>query len=77
MPQVGIPDGIKVDANGNVYAGCGDGLNIWNSQGVLLGKVLVGGGVANFVIGEKGQLFLMAETKLYLVEVSSDVNLVV
>lgn len=27
VPQVGIPDGIKVDTYGNLYAGCGDGLS--------------------------------------------------
>lgn len=30
MPSVGIPDWIKTDKTGNVYAGCGDGVNVCN-----------------------------------------------
>jgi hypothetical protein len=36
MADVGIPDGIKCDTEGNVYSGCGDGLNIWSPGGILL-----------------------------------------
>ncbi|CZT05938.1 related to lactonohydrolase [Rhynchosporium graminicola] len=32
MPSVGIPDGIKTDKAGNVYAGCGDGVNVCKSH---------------------------------------------
>lgn len=28
MADTGVPDGIKCDTIGNVYGGCGDGLNI-------------------------------------------------
>lgn len=76
MPQVGIPDGIKVDSKGNVYAGCGDGLNVWNAEGVLLGKVVVDTGVANFAIGDTGQLFLMNEERVFLAQVDERVSLV-
>ncbi|KAJ9603003.1 hypothetical protein H2200_012298 [Cladophialophora chaetospira] len=44
----GIPDGIKCDSEGNVFSGCGDGIHIWNKGGLLLGKILIDGGVANF-----------------------------
>jgi gluconolactonase len=70
MPAVGTPDGIKTDAAGNVYAGCGDGVNIWNSQGVLLGKIVVSGGSSNFALGGNGEVFLLNETKLWLVMLS-------
>ncbi|PYH41073.1 SMP-30/gluconolactonase/LRE family protein [Aspergillus saccharolyticus JOP 1030-1] len=65
MADNGVPDGIKVDAQGNVYAGCGDGVNVWSSGGVLLGKILVEGGVANFAFGRTGEMFLMAEERIY------------
>lgn len=26
--DTGIPDGIQLDANGNVYSGCGDGVQV-------------------------------------------------
>lgn len=48
------PDGIKTDTRGNVYAGCGDGVHVWNTAGVLLGVICVPGGVANFCFGRPG-----------------------
>jgi gluconolactonase len=37
----GAPMDVKCDIDGNVYAGCGDGLEIWNPAGTLLGIVEV------------------------------------
>lgn len=65
MADTGIPDGIKCDMEGNVYSGCGDGVNIWSPGGVLLGKILVSGGVANFCFGINGEMFLLNEHKLW------------
>ncbi|KPM46117.1 hypothetical protein AK830_g406 [Neonectria ditissima] len=65
MADTGIPDGIKCDLEGNVYSGCGDGVNIWSPGGVLLGKILVSGGVANFCFGANGEMFLLNEHKLW------------
>lgn len=66
-PGSGIPDGIKTDKEGNVYAWCGDGVNVWDSEGVLLGKVVVEGGVANFVVLDGG-LVILGESKLWLAD---------
>ncbi|TGO22373.1 hypothetical protein BPAE_0170g00050 [Botrytis paeoniae] len=68
VPQAGLPDGIKTDEAGNVYAGCGDGVNVWNEGGVLLGKIAVAGGSANFILGNEGdkmQVWLLNENKLW------------
>jgi gluconolactonase len=62
---VGSPDGIKCDIYGNVYAGCGDGVEVWNSGGFLIGRILVPGGVSNFCFGEAGEMFLCAEQNLW------------
>ncbi len=67
MADAGIPDGIKCDTDGNVYSGCGDGVNIWSAGGVLLGKILVEGGVANFCFGQDGEMFLLNEHRLWWV----------
>ncbi|KAL4989956.1 hypothetical protein BDW68DRAFT_186089 [Aspergillus falconensis] len=40
MTDSGIPDGIKCDLDGNMYSGCGDGVNLW-SPGGKLGRNLV------------------------------------
>jgi gluconolactonase len=65
MADNGIPDGIKCDIFGNVYSGCGDGISIWSAGGVLLGKILVGGGIANFCFGREGTLYLLNETRVW------------
>lgn len=70
MADVGIPDGIKCDVHSNVYSGCGDGVNIWSPGGVLLAKILVDGGVANFCFGKQGQLFLLNETRLWRAQIA-------
>ena len=74
MAGVGIPDGIKCDMSGNIYSGCGDGINVWNPGGVLLGKILVAGGVSNFCFGEAGELFLLNEYRVYHALISPSVR---
>lgn len=74
MAAVGIPDGIKCDLEGNVYSGCGDGVNVWNAGGILLGKILVSGGVANFCFGQPGEMFLLNEHKVFRATVDQHVH---
>lgn len=45
-----IPDGIHVDTKGNVYGGCGDGVQVWNPSGRLIGKIFTGMLTANFQV---------------------------
>jgi gluconolactonase len=72
--STGIPDGIKCDLEGNVYSGCGDGLNVWSPGGSLIGKVLCPGGVANFCFTKTGEIVLLNETKFWVVGVSERVQ---
>jgi gluconolactonase len=74
MADVGVPDGLKCDTAGNVYAACGDGLAVWSPGGVLLGKVLVPGGLANFCFGKKGELFLLNGKKFWILKVADHVK---
>lgn len=71
MTDAPIPDGIKCDVQGNVYCGCGDGVHVWSSGGVLLGKILVEGGVANFCFGRNGELFMLNEKRLWRAQLNS------
>lgn len=64
-PSPGIPDGIHCDTNGNVYSGCGDGVQVWNPAGVLLGKIFLGTTSANFAFAGQGRMVICAETELY------------
>jgi len=63
--DTGAPDGVKCDVFGNVYAGCGDGINVWNSGGMLIGKIQIEGGVTNFCFGRDGEIFVFAEHMLF------------
>lgn len=74
MADCGVPDGIKCDLAGHVYSGCGDGVNVWNAGGTLIGKIIVPGGVANFCFGRSGEIFLLNETRLWQVEVAAGVK---
>ncbi|KAI5212542.1 calcium-dependent phosphotriesterase [Aureobasidium subglaciale] len=74
MADTGIPDGIKCDTVGNVFSGCGDGLNVWSAGGTLIGKILVPGGVANFCFGRSGELFLLNETKFWVAKIASSIR---
>ncbi|OCF33881.1 gluconolactonase [Kwoniella heveanensis BCC8398] len=61
----GVPDGVHCDSKGNVYAGCGDGVHVWNPSGLLIGKIWVGSTSANFQFAGQGRMVISAETKLY------------
>lgn len=61
----GVPDGVHCDSKGYVYAGCGDGINVWNPAGTLIGKVYLGSTSANFQFARDGRLVIMGETKLF------------
>ncbi|RIA97536.1 gluconolactonase precursor [Glomus cerebriforme] len=67
--DAGIPDGIKLDVNGNVYTGTGDGIQVFNKLGTLLGKIIIPTGVANFVFAGKAlkTLVILAETTIYAI----------
>ncbi|PBK88987.1 D-lactonohydrolase-like protein [Armillaria gallica] len=67
----GIPDGIQVDTDGNVYSGCGDGVQVWNNEGTLLGKFFLGTTSANMVFAGKGRLIILAETKVFLAKIAA------
>ncbi|KAI9376176.1 hypothetical protein BJX61DRAFT_539038 [Aspergillus egyptiacus] len=73
MTNAGIPDGIKVDMDGNVYSACqyGDGVEVWSPGGVLLGKILIESGPANFFFAQPGELFSLSEERIYRVGLSS------
>ena len=74
MATEGVPDGIKCDCDGNVYSGCGDGINVWAPDGILLGRILIAGGVANFCFGKGGEIFALNEHKLWRIRLRHDVK---
>ena len=65
--DIGLPDGIHTDTKGNVWAGCGDGVHVWSSQGKLLGKIFVGETSNNFAF-IPGGVVVFSNARLWIVE---------
>lgn len=70
--EPGIPDGLRVDVQGNIWTSAGDGIQCFDAQGTLLGKILLPEKVANLTFGgpRRNRLFITANTSLYLIHVA-------
>ncbi|WP_163264243.1 SMP-30/gluconolactonase/LRE family protein [Chelativorans alearense] len=69
----GIPDGMRVDTEGNVWSSAADGVHCFAPDGRLLGKILVPETVANLTFGgpRRNRLFITATTSLYALYVTA------
>ena len=67
--DVGIPDGIRVDWQGNLWSSAGDGVHCFGADGVRLGKIRVPQVVSNLCFGgpAKNRLYITATTSVYSV----------
>lgn len=63
----GAPDGMRVDSVGRLWTSAGDGAQIYDPNGTLLGKILTPQTAANLCFGGTNQemLFITANTALY------------
>jgi gluconolactonase len=70
---VGVPDGMRVDASGNLWASAGSGINVYTPAAELLQRVGFPHDVTNLTFGSAGDrsLFVTAGPALYLVEVDA------
>ena len=68
----GIPDGVHCDKAGNVWAGVGDGVAVWNRKGELIGKLFLNHWVANFRWASGGRMVITAQTKLYYATIAAE-----
>lgn len=64
----GAPDGLKVDARGNVFATGPGGVWILNSQGKPLGRVFIPEATANCALSDDGK-YLFTTSDMYLLRV--------
>jgi gluconolactonase len=62
----GFPDGIKVDAAGRVYVSSFGGVQVFDSEGVLIGEIALPGAV-NFAFGgpDRNVLFITTDTAVW------------
>lgn len=63
----GVPDGIKLDWNGNLYVTGPGGIWVWDPQGHHLGTILLPEQPANLAWGDAdlGTLYITATTSVY------------
>jgi gluconolactonase len=69
----GLPDGMKVDRNGNLYVTGPRGIWVWDAAGHHLGTVVVPEQPANLAWGDPdyGTLYLTAQTSVYRLRTSA------
>jgi gluconolactonase len=75
----GTPDGMRVDVDGNLWCGWGmgaeglDGVNVFNPDGKLIGRIDLPERCANVCFGgrHRNRLFMAASTSLYSVFVNT------
>ncbi|MSQ08171.1 MAG: SMP-30/gluconolactonase/LRE family protein [Dehalococcoidia bacterium] len=69
----GVPDGFRCDTEGNVYVGAGDGVQVYNKDGELIGKIRTPGAVGNcsFGMGEYDTLFIAASKQVFKLKLNA------
>jgi gluconolactonase len=69
----GFPDGMRLDAAGNVYVGALDGIHVLNRQGKLIGKFLMAKQTANLTFGgvDNNILFIGSSDTLWAIKLKS------
>jgi gluconolactonase len=71
--EPGLPDGLRVDVDGNVWTSAADGVHCITPDGELIGKIRVPETVANLTFGgpKRNRLFIAAASSLYAVFVGT------
>ena len=68
----GLPDGLKVDRAGNIFATAPGGVQVFSPDGTLLGGIDTGERTANCAWGEDGTvLYIMADMYLCRIKTST------
>jgi gluconolactonase len=72
LPEAGVPDGMKVDLQGNVYCTGPGGIWIMEPGGKSLGRILMPELPANFAWGDSDwkTLYITARTSIYRLELA-------
>jgi len=69
----GLPDGFRLDTDGNLWTSAGDGIHCYAPDGTILGKIKIPEVVANLTFGgpRRNRLFITATSSLYAVYVAA------
>jgi len=70
---IGLFDGFRFDAKGNIWASAGDGVHAFAPDGDLIGKIRVPEVVANVCFGgpKRNRLYICGTTSLYAIYVNA------
>ncbi|KAI0120346.1 calcium-dependent phosphotriesterase [Hypoxylon sp. NC0597] len=63
----GVPTAVACDSFGNVFAACGDGVEVFSPGGMALGLIEVPGGCTSLCFGRFGEIFICAKQRLWRV----------
>jgi gluconolactonase len=68
----GFPDGMRLDADGNLYVGALDGVQVFNADGKLIGKILLPRQTANMCFGGKDDnlLFITSSDAVWVLRLN-------
>jgi gluconolactonase len=69
--KVGVPDGLKVDINGNIFSSGPGGLLVISPSGKLLGRLLIDRPVSNVAFGGDNYLYLTATDIVVRIKIKS------
>lgn len=69
----GFPDGMRLDAAGNIYVGALDGVQVFDPKGVLIGKFLMPKETANLTFGGKDNniLFICSSNSIWAIKLNT------
>jgi gluconolactonase len=68
-----VPDGFRLDIDGNLYVTAGDGIQVFNPKGEMLGKILTPQTAANcsFGMSDNQTLFIGATTSIWSIRLNT------
>ena len=71
--DAGLPDGFRLDSDGNIWTSAGDGVQVFDPSGELIGKIEVPETVSNLTFGgrARNRLFITATTSVYAIYVNA------
>lgn len=69
----GFPDGMRLDIHGNIYVGALDGVQVFNPQGTLIGKILMPKETANLTFGGRDNniLFICSSDSIWAIKLNT------
>lgn len=69
----GFPDGMRLDIHGNIYVGALDGIQVFNPQGKMIGKILMPKETANLTFGGRDNniLFICSSDSIWAIKLNT------